>query len=189
MTKTVFDKMRHSEPIDMRTSEYQPARDEMARTSSLMYAINRDWLPMMENNTLNAKLNEALDGNIDEGAGILPPAQIDFGNQMHLGKHSFINHSLMASAAGGIDIEEDVQIAPRVNLVTVNHDLKDKMIIKCAPVHIKKGAWIGANATILPGVTIGENSVVGAASVVTKDVPDNCVVVGNPARILKKIEE
>lgn len=94
----------------------------------------------------------------------------------------------MVSAAGGIDIDEGVQIAPRVNIVTVNHDLHDKMIVICKPVHIKKNAWIGANATILPGVTIGENSVVGAASVVTKDVPDNVVVVGNPAKVIKKID-
>ena len=87
-----------------------------------------------------------------------------------------------------IEIEEGVQIAPRVNLITVNHDLKDKMIVICKSVHIKKNAWIGAAATILPGVTIGENAVVGAASVVTKDVPDNAVVVGNPAKVIRTIE-
>lgn len=80
-----------------------------------------------------------------------------------LANNVFINHSVMMSAAGGIEIEEGVQIAPRVNLITVNHDLKDKMIVICKPVHIKKNAWIGAAATILPGVTIGENAVVGAA--------------------------
>lgn len=62
------------------------------------------------------------------------------------------------------------------------------MIVICKPVHIKKNAWIGAAATILPGVTIGENAVVGAASFVTKDVPDNAVVVGNPAKVIRTIE-
>lgn len=62
------------------------------------------------------------------------------------------------------------------------------MIVICKPVHIKKNAWIGAATTILPGVTIGENAVVGAASVMTKDVPDNAVVVGNPAKVIRTIE-
>lgn len=188
MTKTIFDQFRNSEPVDMRSDAYNPAREEMARTGALMYAINQDWLPLMQKNTLRDKFTEVLRKPMPEGAMILPPAQLDFGNQISLGKHVFINHSFMASAAGGITIDENVQIAPQVSIVTVNHDLKDKMIIKCAPVHIKKNAWIGANVTILPGVTVGENSVVGAASVVTKDVPDNVVVVGNPARVLKKID-
>lgn len=68
-----------------------------------------------------------------------------------------------------------------------NHDLHDHAIITCKPVLIKRGAWIGAGATILPGVTVGENAVVGACAVVTHDVPDNAVAVGNPARVIKTI--
>ena len=75
-----------------------------------------------------------------------------------------------------------------VQLISNNHDLHDRQILICKPVHIGKNAWIGAGATILPGVTVGENAVVAAAAVVTKDVPANAIVGGNPAKLIKMIE-
>lgn len=90
-------------------------------------------------------------------------------------------------SAGGIILEDGVMIGPHVTLLTVNHDLKDLQIIKCKPVTLKKEAWIGANVTILPGVTVGEGAVVGSASVVTKDVAAHTVVAGNPAKLIKMI--
>jgi acetyltransferase-like isoleucine patch superfamily enzyme len=92
-------------------------------------------------------------------------------------------------SAGGITIEDDVQIAANVQLISNNHDPYDRMVIICKPVLIKKKAWIGAGATILPGVTVGENAIVGAGSVVTKDVPDNAVVAGNPAKLIKMLSD
>ena len=74
-----------------------------------------------------------------------------------------------------------------MQLISNNHDLANRMVITCKPVHIGRRAWIGAGATILPGVTIGENSVVGAASVVTRSVDPDTIVAGNPARPLRKI--
>ena len=97
-----------------------------------------------------------------------------------------MNGSLMM-ASGGITIEDNTMLAANVQLISNNHDLDERAIITCLPIHIKKKCWIGAGATILRGITIGENSVVGAGSVVTKDVPDNVIVAGNPARIIKKI--
>lgn len=91
-------------------------------------------------------------------------------------------------AAGTITIEDGVQVAANVQLISNNHDLQDRKILTCKPVLLKRNCWIGAGATILPGVTVGENAVVGAGSVVTKDVEDNTVVAGNPARIIKRIE-
>ena len=90
-------------------------------------------------------------------------------------------------SAVGIILEDGVMIGPHVTLLTVNHDLKDLQIIKCKPVTIKKEAWIGANVTILPGVTVGEGAVDGSASVVTKDVAAHTVVAGNPAKVIKMI--
>lgn len=90
---------------------------------------------------------------------------------------------------GGITIGDDVMFGPAVKLVTSNHplDSNDRRAVISLPIVIEKNAWIGAGAIVLPGVTIGENSVVGAGSVVTKDVPPNTVVVGNPARVIKTI--
>ncbi|MCU7549563.1 hypothetical protein OCK74_10585 [Chitinophagaceae bacterium LB-8] len=91
---------------------------------------------------------------------------------------------------GGITIEDDVLIGPRVNLTTENHPLDpaDRRALICKPIVIKRNAWIGAAATILPGVTIGENAVVAAGAVVSKDVPANTIVGGVPAKIIKSID-
>jgi acetyltransferase-like isoleucine patch superfamily enzyme len=100
-----------------------------------------------------------------------------------------INHACSFLDLVGITIEDNAMIAPRVNLSSENHpiSIESRKTLPAGHIHIKQNAWIGANATILPGVTIGENSVVAAGSVVSKDVPDNCVVGGIPAKIIKKI--
>ena len=90
-------------------------------------------------------------------------------------------------SAGGIAIDADVQIAANVQLVSNNHDFNERRMIVCKPVHICRSAWIGAAATILPGVTIGENNVMGAGSVVTHDVEPDAIVAGNPAKQIRRI--
>lgn len=91
---------------------------------------------------------------------------------------------------GGITLEDGVFIGPNVNIITENHaeepELRHNVYTK--PILIKRNAWIGAAAIILPGVTIGENAIVAAGAVVTKDVPDNMIVGGNPAKIIRKIK-
>ena len=90
---------------------------------------------------------------------------------------------------GGITIEDDVLIGPKVNLITENHPLNpnDRKSLICKPIVVKRNAWIGAAVTILPGVTIGENSVVAAGAVVTADVPPNTIVGGVPAKFIRNI--
>lgn len=119
---------------------------------------------------------------------IQTPITVVRAHEVHIGNRVVIMPGCLMMAAGGITIEDDVLIAANVQLISNNHDLENRMIITCKPVHICHRAWIGAGATILPGVTVGENSVVGAGSVVTKDVPADTIVAGNPARIIKKIE-
>ena len=108
--------------------------------------------------------------------------------KVKIGNNIVIMCRSLMMASGGITIEDNTMIAANVQLISNNHDLKERAVITCKPIHIKKNCWIGAGATILPGVTVGENSVIGAGSVVTKDVPDNSIAVGNPARIIKRIE-
>lgn len=107
--------------------------------------------------------------------------------KVKVGNNVVIMNGSLMMASGGITIEDDTMIAANVRLISNNHDLDHRSVITCLPVHIKRNCWIGAGATILRGVTIGENSVVGAGSVVTKDVPDNVIVAGNPAKIIKHI--
>ncbi len=184
----LFEKLRDGIPVDMRDPEYSPAIEEMTRSGRIVFDINKDYLPLMMDRPLLHEKEKELLGHLGENASINAPFQIDMGRQVSLADNAFINHSFCASAAGGIDIGEGVMIAPQVTVLTVNHDFKDKMIIICKPVCIRKNAWIGVNVTICPGVTIGENSIIGAGSVVTKGVPDNSVAVGNPARVIRTID-
>ncbi|SEM98940.1 transferase hexapeptide (six repeat-containing protein) [Ligilactobacillus sp. WC1T17] len=92
-------------------------------------------------------------------------------------------------ARGGITIEDGVQIAANCRMLSNSHDPYDLQVLLCKPVLIKKDTWLGARVTVLPGVCIGKHAIVGAASVVTKDVPDYTVAVGNSARILKYLDK
>lgn len=136
-------------------------------------------------------LSEITQSQIDETLHVNLPLYSDFGRHLRIGKNVFINTACVFTDLGGITLEDNVLLAPRVNIITVNHPTAPKtrrgVIVK--PVIIKQNAWIGAGATILPGVTVGENAIVAAGSVVTKDVPENTIVAGVPAKIIKMIDE
>lgn len=106
---------------------------------------------------------------------------------VRFGRNVIVMPGCLMMSAGGITIDDEVMIAANVQLISNNHDLEQRNVITCKPVHICRQVWIGAGATILPGVTIGENAVVGAGSVVTHDVEPNTIVAGNPARFIRKI--
>ena len=108
-------------------------------------------------------------------------------HMVRIGENVVVMPGCLMMSAGGITIDDGAMIAANVQLISNNHDLYERQVITCKPVHIGKNAWIGAGATILPGVTVGDNAVVGAASVVTKDVASDTIVAGNPAKFIKAI--
>ena len=126
---------------------------------------------------------------VDESFGLFPPFYTDCGMNITIGKNVFINSGCRFQDWGGITIGDGTLIGHNVVIATINHGLAPEKRHDNipAPVTIGKNVWIGSNATVLPGVTIGENSVVAAGAVVTKDVPDNVIVTGVPAKVLKKI--
>ena len=133
-------------------------------------------------------LDELFKTKLDDTVSIVSPFYCDNGCRVKFGKNITINKGATLLSAGIIEIEDDVLIGPDVRIATVNHDLDDrhhKFYFK--KVTIKKNTWICMGAIICPGVTIGENSVVAAGAVVTKDVPDNVVVGGNPAKVIKHL--
>lgn len=125
--------------------------------------------------------------DMGEGSRVNTPLTVVRAHNVKIGRRVIIMNGCLMMSAGGITIDDDAQIAANVQLISNNHDLTDRMVITCKPVHICRRAWIGAGAMVLPGVTVGENSVVEAGSVVTHDVEPNTIVAGNPARIIKKI--
>ncbi|MTD42022.1 sugar O-acetyltransferase [Erwinia sp. CPCC 100877] len=128
--------------------------------------------------------------SIADSTTISLPFYTDFGKHIFLGKDIFINKNVMFVDLGGIYLEDRVLIGPSARLITVNHlmEPEKRRGIFVKPIHVKENAWIGANATILPGVTIGKNAVVAADATVTKDVADNVIVAGSPAKVIKEIE-
>lgn len=169
--------------IDMRKpEEANPA--EGIRCAQLCFKINHTIPYTEEYNTL---VKDLFMDNIGENSRVMPPLTVVRGNNVKIGRNVVIMNNSLFMAAGGITIEDDVMVAANVQLISNNHDLYDHQILTCKPVHLKRNCWIGAGATILPGVTIGENSVVAAGAIVTKDVEDNTVVGGNPAKLIKRL--
>ncbi|MBR7086069.1 MAG: sugar O-acetyltransferase [Prevotella sp.] len=128
---------------------------------------------------------------IDETLRIFTPFHINYGKKTTFGRDCFVNFGCTFLALGGITIEDDVFIGPQCVLATEYHpenpETRHSLLTK--PIVVKRNAWLGANVTVLAGVTIGENTIVAAGSVVTKDVPDNMVVAGSPARVIREIKK
>ncbi|MDE7453648.1 MAG: sugar O-acetyltransferase [Clostridia bacterium] len=131
------------------------------------------------------------DKKVDENFGLFPPFYADYGQNITVGKNVFINSGCCFQDQGGIEIGDNVLIGQQVVIATLNHDLNPakRASMLPAPVKIGDGVWIGAHATILSGVTIGSGAVIAAGAVVTKDVPENTVVGGVPAKIIKVIQK
>ena len=182
----IFDRMKAGEPIRLDDPHYFKIQEVVDRTIALSAQLNTS-----ENvDQVRERLSEIIGSPLDESTTIFAPFYTNFGRFTQIGKDVFINHACSFLDMGGIMIEDEVLLGPKVNLITENHPLDpaDRRALICKPILIKRKAWIGAAATILPGVTIGENAVVAAGAVVSKDVPANTVVGGVPAKIIKSIQ-
>jgi len=126
---------------------------------------------------------------VDESVTVFPPLYADFGKNIVLGRRVFINAGCTFQDQGGVTIGDDSLIGHNVVFATLNHDLDParRADMHPAPIVVGRNVWIGSNATVLPGVSIGDNAVVAAAAVVTKDVPAGTVVVGSPARVVRSL--
>lgn len=171
---------------EVRIDLTKQSQEEIAKFKEelkLMFELNHTLPLTPEYESLVKKLFPT----IGEGSVIMPPISGVRFHNVTIGKRVYVNSGCLMMSAGGITIGDDTQIAANVQLISNNHDLTDRQVITCKPIHIGKNVWIGAGATILPGVRVGDNSVIGAGSVVTKDVPQDTIVAGNPAKIIRKI--
>lgn len=172
------------ERVDMRELTPEDMENSLKETE-FMFKLNHT-MPMSEE--YNSLLKEFFGDNLGENSMIVAPIAGAALTHLKLGDNVFINSNSLLMARSGITVEDDVLMAANVQLLSNNHDEYDRQILTCKPIHIKKGAWIGAGASILAGVTVGEYAIVGAGAIVTKDVPDYAVVVGSPARVVKTLD-
>jgi acetyltransferase-like isoleucine patch superfamily enzyme len=173
------------ERVDMR--EMTP--DEMikmAEMAEIVFKLNHT-LPNSEE--YNELIKQLFGDNIGENSTVMAPIAGAAFDHIKIGNNVFINSNSLLMARGGITIEDDVMFAANVQLLSNNHDEYDRQVLTCKPIHIKKGAWIGAGVSILPGVTIGKYAIVGAGAIVTKDVGDYEVAVGVPAKVVKTLDK
>lgn len=183
---SIFQRLRKGESIPMDDPEYGLIGRSVNRAMFLCKKLNA----AQSVNEVRDFLAELIENPVDSSTTLFTPFYTNVGINITLGKNVFINHACSFLDLGGIVIEDEVMIGPRVNISSENHptDISTRKTMVPAQVIIKRNAWIGAGATILPGVTVGENSVVAAGAVVNKDVPDNTVVGGVPAKIIKELK-
>ena len=143
-----------------------------------------------EDTAERAKLQKELFGK-ETGAWIEPPFYCCYGYNISIGEGSYLNFNCNFVDDGKITIGRSVMFGPAVTIATVGHPICPDMrgYMYTVPVHIGDNCWIGAAVTICPGVSIGENTVIGAGSVVTQDIPANCVAAGNPCKVIREIDE
>lgn len=181
------------EKIDKHYSAREERIDVTRQTAEeLALADSQARLLFLFNHTMPAtdeyhRLMVELFPGMGEGSRVGTPLSGVRFHKVRIGKNVVVMPGCLMMSAGGITIDDGAMIAANVQLISNNHDLYERQVITCKPVHIGKNAWIGAGATILPGVTVGDNAVVGAASVVTKDVPPDTIVAGNPAKFIRRI--
>lgn len=183
----VINRMRSGERIKETDPDFPDLCQEVEKTRKFVGELNSGYHSMEETQLLLAQI---WGQEVDATVRMFPPFYTAFGKMTHVGKDVFINFGCTFLDQGGITIEDDVFIGPGVKITTEAHpekpELRHNLLVE--PVVIRRNAWIGAGAIILPGVTVGENSIVGAGAIVTKDVPDNMVVAGTPARIMREIK-
>lgn len=162
--------------------------EEQARAATLLDRFNQTGV---DDAAERRGLLLGLLGQLGEGSEIKPPLRCDYGYRIRVGARTFVNYGLVALDVASIEIGDDVQIGPNVQLLTPTHPLEpDARRAKweaAEPIAIEGNVWLGGGVIVLPGVTIGENTVVGAGSIVTKDLPPNVVAAGNPARVVRSL--
>jgi acetyltransferase-like isoleucine patch superfamily enzyme len=158
------------------------------RATAITAALNR--LTFDDADEIRALFSELIGKKVDESFLLIPPFYTAAGNEIRVGHNVFVNQNCTFYDLGGLDIADDVMIGPNVSIITTSHPIapsQRRAVTIGRPIVIEKGVWIATGATIIGGVTVGENSVVAAGSVVTRDVPANTLVGGNPARVIRSI--
>lgn len=181
----IFKRLKNGEVISPGDPQAYRMREASFATKELLLRMNNTADPA----EIKSLLEQVIGKQIDETVTVFTPFHVNYGKHTSIGKGVFINFNCTILDLGGVVIEDEVLIAPNVSLLSEGHPVSaaERHALVPKPIHIKRNAWIGANATILQGVTIGENAIVAAGAVVNEDVPENVLVGGIPAKIIKRI--
>jgi acetyltransferase-like isoleucine patch superfamily enzyme len=173
-----------------RTPQSAAMLADVKRAMAITARLNR--LTFNDADEVRALFGELIGRQVDDSFLLIPPFYTTGGADIRVGRNVFINQNCTFYDLGGLDIADDVLIGPNVSLITSGHPLEPsrrRAFTTARPIVIERNVWIAAGATVIGGVTIGENAVVAAGSVVTTDVPPNTLVGGNPARVIRSIAE
>jgi acetyltransferase-like isoleucine patch superfamily enzyme len=176
--------------IPRRTPESAAMSASVKRAMAITARLNR--LTFDDTDEVRALFSELIGKKVDDSFLLIPPFYTTGGADIRIGRNVFVNQNCTFYDLGGLAIADDVMIGPNVSLITSGHPLEPSRrhaFTTAKPIAIERNVWIAAGATIIGGVTVGENSVVAAGSVVTKNVPPNTLVGGNPARVIRSIAE
>jgi len=174
--------------IPGRTPESAAMLADVKRATAITAALNR--LTFNDADQVRALFGDLIGKAVDDSFLLIPPFYTTGGLEISVGRNVFVNQNCTFYDLGGLDIADDVMIGPNVSLITSGHPIEPsrrRAFVVAKPIAIERNVWIAAGATVIGGVTIGENSVVAAGSVVTRDVPPNTLVGGNPARVIRSI--
>ena len=181
-----MDKLKNLEEFWNRDEEISAAK---LRARVLCQKLNA--IPIDDTEAVIAAAKE-LFGSVGDALCLKTPIQCDFGFNIHLGESVLINYNCVFLDAAPITIGDNCFIGPMTGMYTVSHPIdperRNEGYVNGRPITLKENVWVGGGCTFLPGVTVGKNVIVGAGSVVTKDIPDNVIVVGNPAKIIRTID-
>jgi acetyltransferase-like isoleucine patch superfamily enzyme len=170
------------------TSESAAMVANVKRAMAITAKLNR--LTYEDADEIRALFSELIGKKVDEKFLLIPPFYTSGGDEIRVGRNVFVNQNCTFYDLGGLDIADDVMIGPNVSIITSGHALEPsqrRITTIGKPIVIEKNVWIAAGAIIIGGVTVGENSVVAAGSVVTKDIPPSTLVGGNPAKVIRPI--
>lgn len=186
--KDIFEKDLSGEMVSPNEAGYDALINDIFRTMETAQELAK--VSLRDQKRVHELMRKILGKELPESTTVLPPLYIDYGMPVNIGERCFIQQCCTFFGRGGIEIGNDVFIGPKVNLITINHDVNpdNRSATYGRRIVIEDKVWIGINSTILPGVKIGYGAIVGAGSVVTKDVEPMTIVAGNPARVIKKIE-
>lgn len=184
----LFYEHGHKDPVDIALEKELEAQRKHCKEVMFDYNSTRP-----SEDEKRQEILKGILGDCGDHVFIENPVHMSYGNHVHLSEHFYANFNLVIVDDVEVFIGDHVMIGPNVTLCTTGHPVypqyREMVAHYSLPIHIGKNVWIGANSVVLPGVTIGDNTVVGAGSIVTRDIPANVVAVGNPCRVMREISD